>query len=54
MARIVHRDTRQLKQLTDVFREAFLAEHNYLCSRHTMAGGPDGWPTTSPTRGYKS
>jgi hypothetical protein len=34
MAHIVHRDVRQFPQLTDLFRLAFAAEHNYLNARH--------------------
>jgi hypothetical protein len=42
MAHVVHRDPRQFPQLTDLFREAFSAEHKYLCTR-PAPGGPDGF-----------
>jgi hypothetical protein len=42
MAHIVHRDPRQFPALTNLFREAFSAEHKYLCTRPSP-GGPDGY-----------
>jgi hypothetical protein len=35
MAHVVARDPRQFPQLTNLFKEAFAAEHNYLNSRRT-------------------
>jgi hypothetical protein len=46
MARIVHRDIKQLPHLTEVFRKTFAAEHHYLCSR-PRAGGPAGFHSRS-------
>jgi hypothetical protein len=48
MAHIVRRDPRQFPQLTDLFREAFSAEHKYLCTR-PRAGGPDVYHRTGVT-----
>jgi hypothetical protein len=48
MAHIIHRAPRQFPQLTDLFREAFAAEHKYLCTRPT-SGGPDGFHRSSST-----
>jgi hypothetical protein len=42
MAHIVHRDPRQFPALTNLFREAFSAEHKYLCTR-PAPGGPDAY-----------
>jgi hypothetical protein len=46
MAHIVNRDPRQFPQLTDLFREAFSAEHKYLNSQR-VAGGPSGFRNRS-------